>query len=110
MSQCHEDVTMTKTLATGLLAGSLALLSFGQAYAWTRDGHVSGPRGTASVHASGGCANGACSRSITRTGPRGYSTTRSGSVACDGAYCTGTRTTTGPYGNSVTRSGSFYRY
>ncbi|UIK08838.1 hypothetical protein [Neorhizobium galegae] len=101
---------MTKTLTAGLLAGTFALLSVGQANAWTRDGSTSSPRGTASVHASGGCAGGSCSRSINRTGPNGYSMSRNGSASCDGGYCTGSRTTTGPSGNTVTRSGSFHRY
>ncbi|MBP2561324.1 hypothetical protein J2T08_002240 [Neorhizobium galegae] len=101
---------MTKTLAACLLASTFALLSVGQANAWTRDGSVSGPRGTASVHANGNCASGSCSRSVTRTGPNGYSMSRNGSASCDGGTCTGSRTTTGPRGNTVTRSGSFHRY
>jgi hypothetical protein len=109
-SHRNEDETMTKTLTAGLLAGTFALLSVGQANAWTRDGSISGPRGTASVHANGGCTGGSCSRSINRTGPDGYSMSRSGSVSCDGGYCNGSRTTTGPRGNTVTRSGSFHRY
>lgn len=66
-------------------------------------------RGPASVNASGSCAGGTCSRSVTRTGPYGNSVNRTGSATCGGGTCSGTRTTTGPYGRSFTRSGSISR-
>nr|WP_248310883.1 hypothetical protein [Bosea vaviloviae] len=80
------------------------------ASAWSRSGSASGWRGTASVGASGSCAGGSCSRSISRTGPYGYSTSRQGSASCAGGTCSGSRTTTGPAGNTATRQGTVSRY
>ena len=95
-----------------MLAAGAATLTFAMgadAQAWTRSGGATGWRGTSSVQASGGCGGGSCTRSITRTGPYGYSMSRQGSASCAGGVCSGTRTTTGPRGNSVSRSGTFYR-
>lgn len=100
---------MTKLLTLAALAAALSIGTAVDANAWTRNGWVHGWRGTASVHASGGCANGTCSRQITRTGPDGNSFNRQGSVSCGGGSCTGTRPTTGPRGNTVTRQGTVSR-
>ncbi|MFC5442630.1 hypothetical protein [Rhizobium halophytocola] len=99
-----------KKFAILILTGSaLSVMTFAQANAWTRDAHVYGWRGTSSVHASGSCAGGSCSRAVTRTGPYGNTATRQGSVSCAYGSCTGTRTTTGPNGGSITRSGTVSR-
>lgn len=92
----------TLTALTGVLAASAVT----DAFAWSRHGTVSGPRGTASVHAHGNCSGNSCSRSIRRTGPYGYSATRTGSVSCSGHSCSGSRTTTLPSGRTIHRSRS----
>lgn len=105
-----ENAMMKKLLTMSVLAGVLSVAVVADANAWTRSRSVSGWRGTASVNASGSCANGTCSRQITRTGPYGNSVSRQGAVSCGGGVCTGSRTTTGPNGNSVTREGTVSRW
>lgn len=100
---------MTKLLTISGLAALVFLTAAADANAWTRSGSATGWRGTASVQGSGNCANGSCSRSITRTGPYGYSMKRQGSASCAGGVCTGSRVTTGPRGNTVYRQGSVSR-
>jgi len=100
---------MRQLVTMSALMAALSIGAAADANAWTRSGSVTGWRGTATVHASGGCAYGACSRQITRSGPYGYSVSRQGSVACASGACVGSRTTTGPYGNTVVRYGTFYR-
>lgn len=100
---------MTKFMTMSALAAVLSMAAAVDANAWTRNGSVTGWRGTATVDASGSCANGTCSRQITRTGPYGYNMSREGSVTCFDGTCTGNRTTTGPRGNTVTRQGSVSR-
>jgi hypothetical protein len=70
---------MKKLIAMSTLAGALSIAA--NASAWTRSGTSTGPRGTSSVQASGSCANGSCSRSVTRTGPAGNTYTRQGTVS-----------------------------
>lgn len=101
---------MFKTISAGAFAALLALAAGSPAQAFSRQGSVSGPRGTATLHAEGGCSAGTCTRSITRTGPDGATLSRSGTASCADGHCTGSRTTTGPRGHSVTRSGTFQRY
>jgi len=101
---------MFQSVSALVLASLLALSAAGEASAFSRQGTVTGPRGTASVHAQAGCAAGTCSRSITRTGPSGATLSRKGVVTCTDGSCSGSRTTTGPRGNIVTRSGSIQRY
>jgi uncharacterized low-complexity protein len=100
---------MKKLLTMSALAAVLSIAVVADANAWTRSRSVTGWRGTASLSASGSCANGTCSRQITRTGPYGNSMSRQGSVTCGGGTCTGSRTTTGPNGYTVTRQGSVTR-
>lgn len=100
---------MKKFLAVSSLAVALTCLTIADASAWTRAATVTGPRGTATVRASGGCAYGVCGRTVTRTGPYGATMSRTGSASCAGSVCTVNRTTTGPHGNTVTRTGTFYR-
>lgn len=71
---------MMKTIAAAVLGGAFALTAVAEANAWSRDRSVSGTNGTASMHASGGCSGGVCSRDVTRTGPNGNTVTRQGSV------------------------------
>lgn len=92
-----------------LVASVLSLSVVADASAWTRSATVSGPYRSGSVSASGSCAGNTCARSVVRTGPYGYSMSRSGSVACLNGVCTGTRTTTGPYGGTIVRQGSVSR-
>jgi uncharacterized low-complexity protein len=75
-----ETATMKKLIAMSTLAGALSIAAAADASAWTRSGTATGPRGTSSVQASGGCANGSCTRSVTRTGPYGNTYTRQGTV------------------------------
>jgi hypothetical protein len=109
----REKIKETSTVKTILAASSLAVvLSFAaaaDANAWTRATTVTGPRGTSTVTASGACANGVCSRQVTRTGPNGYSVSRQGWAQCAGGVCTTSSVTTGPRGRSVYRSGVIYR-
>lgn len=98
-----------KHLTLSALAALLSLAAAAEAHAWERSGSVTGPRGTVTVHGSGSCAGGSCSRQVTRTGPNGYSMSRQGSAACANGSCSGSRTTTGPRGNTVYRQGSISR-
>jgi hypothetical protein len=100
---------MAKLIAVSALAVALSVGAAADANAWTRTGSVTGARGTFSVQGSGSCANGTCSRSVTRTGPYGNSVTRQGTASCAGGVCAGSRTTTGPGGNTVYRQGSISR-
>ena len=100
---------MRKNLTIALMSSMLAIAVASEANAWTRSGTVTGPRGTSSVQASGSCANGSCSRQITRTNPYGQTSTRSGSAVCANGVCSGSSTTTGPYGGTVTRQGTISR-
>ncbi|WP_319529666.1 hypothetical protein [uncultured Cohaesibacter sp.] len=100
---------MSTKLTIALMSSMIALAVASEANAWTRNGTVTGPRGTSSVQASGSCANGACSRQVTRTNPYGQTSTRSGSAACANGVCSGSSTTTGPYGGTVTRQGTISR-
>lgn len=90
---------------TALLAGA----PFADATAWNRHGSSSGPRGSTSTDASGSCADQSCTRSVTRTGPNGKTSTRQGSASCTDGSCSGSSTTTGPSGAARTRSGSVSR-
>lgn len=101
---------MTKLIVYSAVAAALSIGVAADANAWTRSGTATGWRGTSSVNASGSCANGSCSRQITRTGPYGNSVTRQGTASCANGTCSGTRTTTGPNGGTVTRQGSISRY
>jgi hypothetical protein len=103
----EEIATMKKLM---IMSAATVVLSFAaapDANAWTRNGSVTGVRGTATVTGSGSCANGSCSRSV--TGPYGYGASRQGTVSCANGTCTGSRTTTGPRGNTVYRQGSVSR-
>jgi len=67
---------MKKLIAMSTLAGALSIAAAADASAWTRSATSTGPRGTSSVQASGSCAGGFCSRSVTRTGPNGNTYSR----------------------------------
>lgn len=71
---------MKKLIAMSTLAGALSIASAADASAWTRSATFTGPRGTSSVQATGSCANGSCSRSVTRTGPAGNTYNRQSTV------------------------------
>lgn len=72
---------MTKFLLTSAVIGALSIAAAADANAWTRSATGSGPRGTSSVTASGSCANGSCTRNVTRTGPAGNTYSRTGTVS-----------------------------
>jgi hypothetical protein len=72
---------MTKLLLTSACIGALSIAAIADANAWTRSGSATGPRGTSSVSVTGGCANGTCTRSVTRTGPAGNTYTRQGTIS-----------------------------
>ena len=106
-SDDREDKIMMKTITAAVLAGTFALTAAADANAWSRDRSVSGANGTASMHASGGCSGGSCSRDVTRSGPDGQTYSRSRTVTCqEGGSCSGSAATTGPNGNTVIRQGS----
>ena len=72
---------MKKFLLASAMIGLFSIAAAADASAWTRSATTSGPRGTATVKATGSCANGVCTRNATRTGPAGNTYTRSGSVS-----------------------------
>jgi uncharacterized low-complexity protein len=72
---------MKKLVLTSAVIGALSVAAVADANAWTRTGSATGPRGTSSVNVTGGCANGTCTRSVTRTGPAGNTYTRQGSIS-----------------------------
>jgi hypothetical protein len=100
---------MTRGLTTLALAATVIFSIAADANAWTRSGTITGPRGTSTVNGSGSCANGACSGSVTRTGPNGYSVTRQGTASCSGGVCSGSSQITGPRGGTIYRQGSISR-
>ena len=100
---------MKNLMTVSALAAALSFAAAMDANAWTRSGSATGWRGTATVSGSGSCANGTCSRNVTRTGPYGNSMSRQGAASCANGTCTGSRTTTGPRGNTIYRQGSVSR-
>jgi uncharacterized low-complexity protein len=71
---------MKKLFLTSAMIATLSIAAAAEASAWTRSGTSTGPRGTSSVQATGSCANGSCTRNVTRTGPAGNTYTRTGTV------------------------------
>jgi len=71
---------MKKLFLTSAIIGTLSIAAAADANAWTRYGTHTGPRGTSTVHVSGSCAYGSCTRSVTRTGPAGNTYTRTGTI------------------------------
>jgi hypothetical protein len=105
-----EDL-MKLVLASAALAALLGLASISEANAWGRSGSFTTRRGTYYGSASGGCAGGTCSRSVSVTGPNGGTVSRSGGISRVGPHAYDySRTTTGANGNSVTRSGTVVAY
>jgi uncharacterized low-complexity protein len=76
-----ETTTMKKFFLSTLVIGALSVAAAADANAWTRSATANGPRGTSTVTATGGCANGSCSRNVTRTGPAGNTYTRTGTIS-----------------------------
>jgi uncharacterized low-complexity protein len=72
---------MKKLLLTSAMIAALSATMAADANAWTRSATATGPRGTSTVTATGSCANGSCSRNVTRTGPAGNTYTRTGTVS-----------------------------
>jgi hypothetical protein len=107
----ERENLMRLVLAAASLAIVLAMTSVSEANAWVRNGSVTTSRGTYHGTASGGCAGGTCSRSVSVTGPYGGTVSRTGSITRVGPRTYDyTRTTIGPNGNSVTRSGTVVAY
>jgi hypothetical protein len=104
-----KESSVKTILAASSLAVALSFMATADANAWSRSKTVTGPRGTSTVTASGACANGVCSRQVTRTGPYGNSVSRQGSAQCAGGVCTTSSVTTGPYGGTRYRSSVIYR-
>ena len=105
----HEESEMKKTALLIAAIASLAMVS--EASAWSRNRSVSTSQGTAHFSASGSCAGGSCSRSATRTGPRGNSLSATSSATCNSASqsCSRSKTYTGSNGGSATVQGSVSR-
>lgn len=95
---------MLKLFAVTAVVATLSLAS-ADANAWTREGSITGPRGTYTVQGSGSCFDGVCRRRVTRTGPNGQSWTTRGAARCAYGVCRGRSVTTGPYGHSFHRWG-----
>ena len=73
---------MKKFFIASAIIGSLSVAAVADANAWTRSTSSTGPRGgTSSVQASGSCANGSCTRNVTRAGPAGNTYTHTGTVS-----------------------------
>lgn len=72
---------MIKLFLTSLVIGTLSVAAAADANAWTRSATASGPRGTSHVTATGSCAYGSCTRTVTRTGPASNTYTRTGTVS-----------------------------
>ncbi|MEM8818910.1 MAG: hypothetical protein AAGE90_05205 [Pseudomonadota bacterium] len=105
---------MTKLIAIPALAAVLSLATASSAGAWERHTTVTGPHGTASTSASGGCGGGFCSRSVTRVGPYGATSSRTVTRRVYHPYpyagsVSRSVTRFGPYGGSVTRSVRVHR-
>lgn len=100
---------MKSMITTAALTGILAISMATDAFAWQRNGSITGPRGTNTFNAHGSCSGSSCSRSATASGAYGNTVTRNGAGSCSGNSCSGSRTTTGPAGRSVQRSGSVSR-
>lgn len=94
-----------------LLAAIASFAMVSEASAWSRNRSVSTAQGTSHFSASGSCAGGSCSRSATRTGPRGNSLSATSSASCDSASqsCSRSKTYTGSNGGSATVQGSVSR-
>lgn len=71
---------MKNLLLTTAMIGAFSIAAAADASAWTRSATSTGPRGTSTVQATGGCANGSCTRNVTRTGPAGNTYTRTGTA------------------------------
>jgi hypothetical protein len=97
-------LSLSAGLAAAILATSIVAV---EARSWNRSGTNVGPRGTSTYGITGQCAGGTCTRNATRTGPRGNTATRNGTVTrtAPGTF-EGNWTTTGSGGRSVTRSGT----
>jgi len=100
---------MKTATATLLLALIVPAFTIGDAFAFSRNGSTSGPRGNSSVSANAGCSNGACGRSVYRVGPAGNTYSRNGTASCSGGSCNSNVVTTLPNGQTVTRQGSVSR-
>jgi hypothetical protein len=72
---------MKKFFLTSAVIGALSVAAIADASAWTRSATGTGPRGTSSVTATGGCANGSCTRNAARTGPAGNTYKRTGTIS-----------------------------
>lgn len=95
---------MKSLITTAALSGVIAISMVTDAFAWERQGSVTGPRGTNTFNAQGSCSGSSCSRSATATGAKGNAATRSGSGSCSGSSCSGSRTTTLPSGRTIQRN------
>lgn len=103
-------VEFVSTWALGAALGAaLTFATMSPAAAWTRNGSVSGARGTASVNGSGSCSGAGCTSQRTWTGPNGNTAQGSSSTNCASGVCTRDTTTTGPAGQSRTRQGQVSR-
>ncbi|MEM1385262.1 MAG: hypothetical protein AAF713_16915 [Pseudomonadota bacterium] len=100
---------MAKVFTASVLIGVLAVGAATDAGAWERKSSVTGWRGTGTVDASGSCADRACSRNASRTGPNGRTWSRQRNRSCADGSCSGSRTTTGPNGESRMRETSITR-
>lgn len=106
----RSAVEFLSTWALGAsLGAALTIAAMSPAGAWTRNGSVSGARGTATVSGSGSCSGAGCSSQRTWTGPNGNTAQGSSSTNCASGVCTRNATITGPAGQSRTRQGQVSR-
>ena len=92
---------MKKLLAISAIVGALSAATAADANAGSRNGSISGPRGTSTFSGSRSCAGGACSSQGSATGPYGGTVSHQGSSSCSGGTCSGSGTVTGPRGGAV---------
>jgi len=97
---------MRKLLVTTAIVGLVVAGMASEASAWTRKGSVTTGRGTYTSEGSGSCANHACSRSGSTTGPNGKTVTSQSSGSCANGSCSRSGTITGPNGKTVDTTGS----
>lgn len=96
-------------LLVGLSSFAALMTGVAPAFAFSRDGSFTGPRGTSSFYGSGSCSGQSCSHSAGGTGPAGRSWSRQGSTSCANGSCSSNGGGTGPRGGSFSRSSSFSR-
>lgn len=96
-------------LLIGVTSCAALMTGVAPAFAFSRNGSFTGPRGTSNFYGSGSCSGGSCSHSAGGTGPAGRSWSRQGATSCANGVCSSSGNGTGPGGGAYSRSSSFSR-